>query len=80
MVTPSGALAGSHGMVRTAEVVAALAAEGADHAVRVALEQRERDDIQALERPTYEIPYLPDGVDVGALYDIAERLRGQGIA
>lgn len=80
VVTPSGALEGSHGMVLTADVVAALAAEGADHAERVALEQRERDDIQALERPTYEIQFLPDGVDVGALYDIAEQLRGQGIA
>ncbi|HSN06015.1 MAG TPA: ArsA-related P-loop ATPase [Candidatus Angelobacter sp.] len=80
VLTPSGTLAGSHGMVRTADVLAALAAESADHAVRVALEQRERDEIQALERPTYEIPYLPDGVDVGALYDIAEQLRGQGIA
>jgi anion-transporting ArsA/GET3 family ATPase len=80
VVTPSGALAGSHGMVLTAEVVRALAAEGADHAERVALEQRERDNVQALDRPTYEIPYLPDGVDVGVLYDIAEQLRSQGIA
>ena len=80
VVTPSGALAGSHGMVLTDEVVAALAAEGADHAERVALEARERDNLEALERPTYELPYLPDGVDVGALYDLAEQLRSQGIA
>jgi anion-transporting ArsA/GET3 family ATPase len=80
VVTPSGALAGSHGMVLTAEVVAALAAEGADHAERVALEARERDNLEGLERPTYELPYLPDGVDVGALYDLAEQLRSQGIA
>jgi hypothetical protein len=80
VVTPSGALAGSHGMVLTAEVVTALAIEGADHAERVALEARERDNLEALERPTYELPYLPDGVDVGALYDIAEQLRSQGIA
>ena len=80
VVTPSGALAGSHGMVLTAEVVAALASEGADHAERVALEQRERDNLEGLERPTYELPYLPDGVDVGALYDIAEQLRSQGLA
>jgi anion-transporting ArsA/GET3 family ATPase len=80
VVTPSGALSGSHGMVLTAEVVAALAAEGADHAERVALEARERDNLEGLQRPTYELPYLPDGVDVGALYDIAEQLRSQGIA
>jgi anion-transporting ArsA/GET3 family ATPase len=80
VLTPSGALAGSRGMVLSAEVVTALAAEGADHAERVALEQRERDNLEGLERPTYELPYLPDGVDVGALYDIAEQLRSQGIA
>jgi anion-transporting ArsA/GET3 family ATPase len=79
VVTPSGALAGSHGMILTAEVVAALATEGADHAERVALEQRERDNLEGLERPTYELAYLPDGVDVGALYDIAEQLRSQGL-
>jgi hypothetical protein len=80
VVTPSGALAGSHGMILTADVVTALAAEGADHAERVALEARERDSLEGLERPTYELPYLPDGVDVGALYDLAEQLRSQGIA
>jgi len=80
VITPSGALAGSHGMVLDTDVVAALAEEGAEHAERVALEQRERDNLQALERPTYEIPYLADGVDVGALYDIAEQLRSQGMA
>jgi len=67
-------------MVLSAEVVGALAAEGADHAERVALEARERDNLEGLERPTYELPYLPDGVDVGALYDLAEQLRSQGIA
>jgi anion-transporting ArsA/GET3 family ATPase len=80
VTTPSGALAGSHGDVSTEQVVAALTAEAADHAERVALEQRERDNLQALERPTYDIPLLPDGVDVGTLYDLAESLRAQGMA
>ena len=62
------------------ELVAALADEAADHAERVALEQRGRDTIESLARPTYEIPFLADGVDVGALYDLAETLRGQGFA
>ena len=80
VLTPSGALSGSHGMVLDADVVGALAEEGADHAERVALEQRERDNLQVLERPTYEIPHLADGVDVGALYDLADQLRSQGMA
>jgi anion-transporting ArsA/GET3 family ATPase len=80
IATPSGALAGSHGAVTVDDVVAALAREGADHALRVALEQRERDAVAALARPTYEIPFLPDGVDLGTLYDLAETLRAQGMA
>jgi hypothetical protein len=80
VLTPSGALAGSHGMVAAGDVVAALTHEAAEHAERVALEQRERDNLQALERPTYDIPYLADGVDVGTLYDVADLLRDQGMA
>ena len=54
--------------------------EAADHAERVQLESRERDTIQALDRPTYELPLVADGVDVGALYALAEQLREQGMA
>jgi hypothetical protein len=54
--------------------------EAAEHSERVALEQRGRDTLQELERPTYELPFLADGVDVGTLYDLAESLRAQGIA
>jgi hypothetical protein len=67
-------------MVRCEELVAALAGQASDHAQRVALEQRERDNLESLHRPTYEIPFLADGVDVGALYELAEVLRGQGLA
>ncbi len=80
VTTGGGWLAGSHGAVSADEVVAALADEAADHAERVALEQRGRDTIESLARPTYELPFLADGVDVGSLYDLAETLRGQGIA
>ena len=80
VITPSGALAGSHGAINADEVVRALTSEAADHAERVQLEQRERDTIAELSRPTYEIPLLPDGVDVGTLYEIAETLRSQGMA
>lgn len=80
VLTPSGALAGSHGAVTADEVVAALAHEAAEHSERVALQQRERDNLQELERPTYDIPFLADGIDVGTLYDIADLLREQGMA
>ena len=80
VTTAGGWLAGSHGAVSTSEVVAALAAEAADHAERIDLESRERDDIEALERPTYELPFLAEGVDVAAVYELADLLRSQGMA
>ncbi len=63
VTTSAGMFTGTHGSVSTAAIVAALCSEAADHAERIALEQRERDNLDSLERPTYEIPYLVDGVD-----------------
>ena len=57
-----------------------LAAEAADHAARVALEERGRDTLAQLHRPTYELPLLPDAIDLGGLYDLAGMLHEQGLA
>jgi anion-transporting ArsA/GET3 family ATPase len=65
---------------RSATLVDGLAAEAAEHAVRVALETRQRKELAALDRPTYELPALADGIDLGALYTIAELLRDAGMA
>ena len=61
-------------------LVQALAAEAVDHAGRIALEERGRDALAALSRPTYELPLLPDAVDLGGLYALAQMLQDQGIA
>ena len=61
------------------DLVASLAAEARDHAVRVALEERGRDALGALERHSYELPLLPDSVDLGGLYELAGLLREQGL-
>ena len=61
-------------------LVASLTAEAHDHAVRVALEERGRDALGALERHSYELPLLPDSVDLGGLYELAGILREQGMA
>lgn len=61
-------------------LVEALAAEAQDHATRVALEERGRDALAALERPSYELPLLPDSVDLAGLYELAELLKTQGMA
>jgi hypothetical protein len=58
----------------------ALLDEAAEHGARVAMEHREREALVTLDRPTYELPALATGVDLGALYDLAERLRDQGMA
>jgi anion-transporting ArsA/GET3 family ATPase len=60
--------------------VEALIEEGREHAVRVALEKSGRRTLKALDRPTYELPLLADGVDLGGLYALAERLAQQGAA
>ena len=67
------------GIDAAADVPALLAAEAADHANRVALETRERADLAALGRPLYELPLLPETIELGALYRLAEMLRAQGM-
>jgi anion-transporting ArsA/GET3 family ATPase len=61
-------------------LVGALLTEASDHAVRVDLEDRGRDVLAALGRPTYELPRLAGGVDLGALYELAQSLLDQGVA
>ena len=62
------------------EVVDGLLTEAAEHAERVVLEQRERRMLSKLKRPTYKLPVLAEGVDLGGLYSLAEVLRSQGAA
>jgi hypothetical protein len=57
-----------------------LAAEAADHAARVGLEERGRDALASLHRPSYELPLLPDAIDLGSLYELATMLCDQGMA
>jgi anion-transporting ArsA/GET3 family ATPase len=57
-----------------------LLAEAAQHGVRVALESLQRKELATLQRPTYELPAIPGGIDPGALYELAERLTDQGMA
>jgi hypothetical protein len=68
------------GIAVTDGSVDGLLDEAAEHAQRVAMEKGQRRLLAALDRPTYELPFLPGGVDVGALYELAEALREQGAA
>lgn len=70
----------SSGSARLQLLADALLAQAADHGMRVALEERGRQDLASLQRPTYEVGAVSAGVDLGTLYDLADSLREQGMA
>ena len=53
----------------------ALAAEVTEHARRWAGQDALRDEVQALGRPTVELPLLPGPMDVGTLFELADRIE-----
>ena len=53
------------------------AAEAREHAERRALEDEQRERIAELDVPTYELPRLADGIDLGGLYELAADLIDQ---
>jgi hypothetical protein len=63
-----------------ADLVQSLVAEAHDHAVRRQLEDEQRELVAAEGLPTYELPRLAGGIDHGALLDLAQMLRAQGMA
>ena len=64
----------------TDELVDGLLDEAKAYAERRALEDRQRERIEALDVPSYTLERLPDGIDLGGLYELAEDLREQGMA
>ena len=57
-----------------------LMAEGGEHALRTALQTREKERLSAIAQPRYTLPLLSDGIDLAGLYDLADALREQGAA
>jgi anion-transporting ArsA/GET3 family ATPase len=68
------------GVKPTASLVRALQETARDHAQRVQLEASQRRLVDKLDRPVVELPLVPDGIDLGALYELAQELRDQGLA
>jgi anion-transporting ArsA/GET3 family ATPase len=64
----------------TDELVDGLLDEATAYAERRALEDRQRERIAGLDVPSYTLERLPDGIDLGALYELASDLREQGMA
>ncbi|WP_395696403.1 ArsA-related P-loop ATPase [Nocardioides sp.] len=71
---------GEAGIDGGADLVSGLVAEARDHAERRALEDAQRAVVDGLGRPTYELPRLPGGVDLGGLYELAATLKKEGLA
>jgi anion-transporting ArsA/GET3 family ATPase len=67
------------GLSASATTVTALLDEASDLAQRWSLEKRERKVVAGLQRPTYELDWLPEGVHRGGLFDLAAQLRAQGV-
>jgi anion-transporting ArsA/GET3 family ATPase len=57
-----------------------LATELREHALQVAMQDRERDELLSAAGPHYELPMIPDGIDLAGLYQLADALRQQGAA
>jgi hypothetical protein len=61
-------------------LAAELATELREHALQVALQDRERHELLTAGLPHYELPLIPDGIDLAGLYQLAAKLRKQGAA
>jgi hypothetical protein len=68
------ALAAAH-LPGGAAVADALAAEVTEHARRWVAQDALRDEVEALGRPTVELPLLTGPMDVGSLFELAGRLE-----
>jgi len=68
------------GVSTTDLLVSDLLDEAREHAERRALEDEQRKRIAGLGVPTYELQRLPDGIDLGGLYELAAELCRQGMA
>ena len=67
------------GVKPTDTLVSGLLREAREHAERRELEDDQRKRISGLDVPTYELPRLPDGIDLGGLYELAADLCKQGL-
>ena len=61
-------------------LAADLMTELREHALQIALQNRERDELLTADQPHYELPMIPDGIDLAGLYQLAATLRKQGAA
>jgi hypothetical protein len=61
-------------------LVDVLIEEGRHHAERRRLEDSQRELVEAIGVPCYDLPLLPGGIDLAGLYELAETLTEAGMA
>lgn len=71
---------GRAGLETTDSLIETLLAEGIDHDERRELEDGQRLRVNEIGLPTYELPRLASGIDLGGLYELAAMLKEQGMA
>lgn len=67
------------GLPSNAALVDGLLAEAEAHADRIALQEREMRELDALGTPIATLPLLPGPPDLGGLYRLAKALTAQGL-
>jgi len=71
------------GLVKSSQpgtrMIDGLLTQAAEHNERIALQRAERVELDELGRPVFELPLLPSGIDLGALYALADLMCKQGL-
>jgi hypothetical protein len=68
------------GIEDSRSLAAELAADLAEDARAMELQRTERRRLAAAGQPRYDLPLIPDGMDLAGLYRLAKALREQGAA
>ena len=58
---------------------AGLLTETIEHAIRSKAQRESAEDLTKLDMAQLELPQLTDGMDLGGIYELAEKLAGQGV-
>jgi anion-transporting ArsA/GET3 family ATPase len=69
----------SAGITLSDKDFAGLLTETIQHATRIAARAESAEQLDEIEVARLELPALPDGVDLGSLYELAEALAHQGV-
>jgi len=67
------------GLDLSPDVIDGLVGETVEHAIRVQAESRSREQLAEGDLPTLELPEVTFGIDLGALYELAESMVEQGV-